>query len=533
MATLYDLAMQYLNQSLPKTFKYDRTNPPTIGPIIRPPQDPNAPVKKILPVQSSGADGFSVYNPDPNSIVNKDYDPTRYNKAMRNTSKFGQTVGPNPDLYYSTPLKGIPGAIQNYAKNSFLGKGLDALGNMLPVNKRAILENELSGQGIMVNDIGQIVQGQGAYNTAENIMAGYNAGKIDAGTIQDRKDTINESLGKFDKYDPGSPKFDVDKYNQMMDKLSALDEFAEIHNIAIDKTETIFDDESLAKDPSYKSLDEKIKEGLLEGDDDDDDFDPLGPLNLDTTTAPAFKNFYNDNPFEINNIVDYQKTKDLKDLIEEARLRDLDAMDPNPGTDNKGFDPGVTPGESGFIGLDKDMDVSPFDYNDAGTYDGPGMNFNDEYSDDSYMAGDDSKASPTGSIFDSPVTGTTKPGESGGTDSPGGGTHCCTAANERGDMTLLEVKKLRVWHRKQSKIWQRGYDVWGRVMADNLVSKYKWSSDRVRDFYNHKIYGKRTIGSTFADFCIYPMSMIIGSILTVMPPILGYQENKRHGKSSN
>ena len=45
-------------------------------------------------------------------------------------------------------------------------------------------------------------------------MAGYNAGKIDAGTIQDRKDTINESLGKFDKYDPGSPKFDVDKYNQ-------------------------------------------------------------------------------------------------------------------------------------------------------------------------------------------------------------------------------------------------------------------------------------------------------------------------------
>jgi len=95
-------------------------------------------------------------------------------------------------------------------------------------------------------------------------------------------------------------------------------------------------------------------------------------------------------------------------------------------------------------------------------------------------------------------------------------------------MTLLEVKKLRVWHRKQSKIWQKGYDVWGRVMADNLVSKYKWSSDRVRDFYNHKIYGKRTIGSTFADFCIYPMSMVIGCILTVMPPILGYQkqENK-------
>ncbi len=137
-----------------------------------------------------------------------------------------------------------------------------------------------------------------------------------------------------------------------------------------------------------------------------------------------------------------------------------------------------------------------------------------------------------GSFGDANTGDDTSPGATGGEGgSPGGGggTHCCTAANERGDMTLTEVKKLRAWHRKQSKIWQRGYDVWGRVMADNLVSKYKWSSDRVRDFYNHKIYGKRTIGSTFADFCIYPMSMIIGSILTVMPPILGYQENKRNG----
>jgi len=141
-----------------------------------------------------------------------------------------------------------------------------------------------------------------------------------------------------------------------------------------------------------------------------------------------------------------------------------------------------------------------------------------------------------GSFGDANTGDDTSPGATGGEGgSPGGGggTHCCTAANERGDMTLTEVKKLRAWHRKQSKIWQRGYDVWGRVMADNLVSKYKWSSDRVRDFYNHKIYGKRTIGSTFADFCIYPMSMIIGFILTVMPPILGYQENKKHGKSSS
>ena len=443
MATLYDLAMQYLNQSLPKTFKYDRTNPPTIGPIIRPPQDPNAPVKKILPVQSSGADGFSVYNPDPNSIVNKDYDPTRYNKAMRNTSKFGQTVGPNPDLYYSTPLKGIPGAIQNYAKNSFLGKGLDALGNMLPVNKRAILENELSGQGIMVNDIGQIVQGQGAYNTAENIMAGYNAGKIDAGTIQDRKDTINESLGKFDKYDPGSPKFDVDKYNQMMDKLSALDEFAEIHNIAIDKTETIFDDESLAKDPSYKSLDEKITEGLLEGDDDDDEFDPT---SIDFTNP----NIYTTDSIYTSTAPTYTDT---------TVTSDDGYIDTNPGTDNKGFDPGVNPGESGFIGLDEDMDVSPFEYDDYGTYEGPG-GYNPGSG--NYNAGQAAQNAQNEAIQDAAKMGMSineakasvgmpeNLGDTGGSESNAGKSIVCTAMYQT---TGLEdwSKAMKIWYIYQKK----------------------------------------------------------------------------------
>jgi hypothetical protein len=83
MATLYDLAMQYLNQSLPKTFKYDRTNQPgTTPPVTVPPQDPNAPVKRILPVQGGGGDGFSVYNPDPNRTRNEsNYSPYDYRQA--------------------------------------------------------------------------------------------------------------------------------------------------------------------------------------------------------------------------------------------------------------------------------------------------------------------------------------------------------------------------------------------------------------------------------------------------------------------
>jgi len=36
-----------------------------------------------------------------------------------------------------------------------------------------------------------------------------------------------------------------------------------------------------------------------------------------------------------------------------------------------GFDPGVVPGDSGFIGLDPEYDVSPFEYDDYGTYEPP------------------------------------------------------------------------------------------------------------------------------------------------------------------
>jgi len=185
MASLYDLAMQYLNQSLPKTFKYDRTNQPGTNPPILPVQ-PEEPIKKILPVQGGGGDGYSVYNPDPNSISNKQYNARPYMKA--NPSEFFDLNNPN-EMSGLDPkqLKGLPGAAQNYLKNSFIGKGLEYLKDKMPVNQRAIYENELAGQGIMVNDIGQIVSDGGNINTAENIMAGYNANKVTAETFQKRR----------------------------------------------------------------------------------------------------------------------------------------------------------------------------------------------------------------------------------------------------------------------------------------------------------------------------------------------------------
>jgi hypothetical protein len=277
MATLYDLAMQYLNQSLPKTFKYDRTNPPTIGPRLPvQPEDPNAPVKRILPVQGGGGDGFSVYNSDPNRTRTQDnylerpYKSTVYNDAfpmMGDPIANKATGALNADGLMSyagdKQLKGIPGAAANYLKNSFIGKGLEYLGDKMPVNQRAIYENELLGQGIMLDDIGRIVSDGGDINTAENIMAGYNANKVTAETFQKRREMIKDKMS--DKVNPKTGK----TFKQ--EKLDALDGAeAKMLGTAKTRADMVFDDKSLAKDPSYKNFDQKVTEGLLAGDEGDD-----------------------------------------------------------------------------------------------------------------------------------------------------------------------------------------------------------------------------------------------------------------------
>ena len=202
MATLYDLAMQYLNQSLPKTFKYDRTNQPGTNPPILPVQ-PTEPIKKILPVQGGG-DGFSVYNPDPNRTRNEsNYSPYAMRQAYSQPdSDVGIPSGILSDssfLYGEKPT-GIAGAIATYAKNSLPGRIIGGVANfandMLPFNIRAALENELLGQGVMLDDIGRVVSND--YNTAEGIMSGYNANKITDETFEKRTENISNTLK--DKY---------------------------------------------------------------------------------------------------------------------------------------------------------------------------------------------------------------------------------------------------------------------------------------------------------------------------------------------
>jgi len=216
-----------------------------------------------------GGDNFSVYNPDPNTIVNQNYDDRPYQTALYNNSF--PMMG-DPEANIATGALNADGSM-SYAGDddeeltgirSLISKGVNlipgmgmlrtgaqAIGSLLPTNQRAIFENELGGQGIMVNDIGQIVQGQGDYNTGANIMAGYNANKITDSTIQKRRDTINKSLGKFDKYDPNSVNFDPGKYQEMMDKLNALDEFDKMRQLAFAKSNIVYANENY--DPTIET----------------------------------------------------------------------------------------------------------------------------------------------------------------------------------------------------------------------------------------------------------------------------------------
>ena len=262
--------VDYLNQGLPDI--YQSITQPSITPIddeSTSSDDSDETLAPIIQATRGGGGDFSVYNPDPTRTRTSDeYSPYAYRQAMAK-SGVGIPSGILSDskFLYGPQLTGIPGAAANYLQNSLIGKGLDYLGNMMPINRRAILENEALGQGIMLNDIGQIVSAGGNINTAENIMAGYNLNKITADTFQKRRDMINEKMK-----DPV----------QKAAKLKALDEAeAKILGTAADRATAIFDDRSLQKDPTYQSFDDLVAAGLLAGDDDDDyEFDPTDPKNF-------------------------------------------------------------------------------------------------------------------------------------------------------------------------------------------------------------------------------------------------------------
>jgi hypothetical protein len=174
------------------------------------------------------------------------YDP-RYS-SITEAQKFMDNY---PDYYgvpSGVPEKGIPGLIKGYLKNSLIGKGFgmakDFLGRVMPINERAIMENEARGAGIFTDDIGRIVTDD--YNTAGGIMAGYNLNKIDADTFGKRRGTIENTLGS--KYNLSASQIEAAKNDpnytgpgkDLIERLGLLDESEEDILDAKKKTKQIY-----------------------------------------------------------------------------------------------------------------------------------------------------------------------------------------------------------------------------------------------------------------------------------------------------
>jgi len=164
---------------------------------------------------------FSVYNADPNKIVNMNPNTYALQDARKKNelSYVGKTLPGDTSPLYSTKTAAMkhmgmypeyygldkppPSKIEELlAKGIGFIPGIGTLtrfanfaSGMLPVNRRAIMENQLGTQGVMVNDIGQIVVGPGgSYNTPEGIMAGYNPYHMTDETFTNRQAKIGETL---------------------------------------------------------------------------------------------------------------------------------------------------------------------------------------------------------------------------------------------------------------------------------------------------------------------------------------------------
>jgi len=214
------------------------------------------------------SEGYNVYNPDPNTIKNVNYDPYRFRLA--DLAMYGDEG--SDEEYFTRPEPTGLGKLTQLAASFVPGRGIASfIGNYLPVNRRSIMENELAGEGVLVDNIGRIVSKPNQYNTPGGIMSGYNASQMNEGTFTKRQDDIGETLmGKY-----GLSKDDVNKlisgeltekdfkgkqYQLKSGKTSNL--FSNIRNIEIGKqnfldasnrTDTIFNFEKEEKEKKRKN----------------------------------------------------------------------------------------------------------------------------------------------------------------------------------------------------------------------------------------------------------------------------------------
>ena len=95
------------------------------------------------------------------------------------------------------------------------------------------------------------------------------------------------------------------------------------------------------------------------------------------------------------------------------------------------------------------------------------------------------------------------------------GCWCCTASFKRGAMAIKEVKELRRWHVKKSRVWQEGYHIWGRIVADRWLMKSQWAAKGTQDLFNLIMHKKVTFRGILAWLVITPPAMLIGSYIVL------------------
>ena len=239
--------VNYLNQGLPSISGIFSNAPTTTTPVVDDTEDAptglTAEQLALLYPQNvgGGGDGFSVYNPDPNKTrTQSDYSPYAMRQAYAQPdSDVGIPSGILSDssFLYGEEPKGLE-AILNKAIDFIPGigtikRGAEFLKDKIPVNRRAILENELLGQGVMLDDIGRIVSND--YNTVKGIMSGYNANKLTDKSFDKRQNTIAKTLSEkygvdisslsneeIEGFDINNPAFDLVNRYGLIDKSKNL-----------------------------------------------------------------------------------------------------------------------------------------------------------------------------------------------------------------------------------------------------------------------------------------------------------------------
>jgi len=227
--------------------------------------------------QSGG--GFDPYTPNPTETRTKDNyisspgrqaDERSYVGDLYKTkTEANKMMDMYPDYYGVGPKTGIE-KIMGMLPGQQLIK---AVGSILPTNKRGIVENELLGKGFAIDDVGRFVAATpGSINTAENIMAGYNAYQVDAETFAKRRETINKYMK-----DPV----------QKAAKLKALAE-AEAKILGANTTAKNIIDEKDGTTTTPKTLSEKIIAGITAAEDDKgsdmvEDIETITNKNIDTS----------------------------------------------------------------------------------------------------------------------------------------------------------------------------------------------------------------------------------------------------------